>query len=288
MPARRKKTVKLRSAKPKKKWWKLIILLGLLLVGIWISLTLAVNFLLSWTGDVAQVRVVALTSSPSTDLTKSILIVLLAPHQSESKLALVQLPEQAQQVNEPWKVASATGVLVNQVIHLGNVNLSNSRVAKQAIQSNILQLLKERQVRQAWQLLPIWKVLQEKNLETVDQTGEASLELAVLGSLGEACPIGVANTTSTAGMATKYADLVTKQGGLVVRVTNSELATEATTIFIDEQLTIECQAVADLLSQSLPGLVKTEIKSGVYSLDRVGVLVQLGESTVEELQTSLL
>lgn len=288
MPARRKKTVKLRSAKPKKKWWKLIILLGLLLVGIWISLTLAVNFLLSWTGDVAQVRVVALTSSPSTDLTKSILIVLLAPHQSESKLALVQLPEQAQQVNEPWKVASATGVLVNQVIHLGNVNLSNSRVAKQAIQSNILQLLKEKQIRQVWQLLPIWKLLQEKSLQTVDPIEDASIELAVLGSLGEACPIGVANTTSTAGMATKYADLVTKQGGLVVRVTNSELATEATTIFIDEQLTIECQAVADLLSQSLPGLVKTEIKSGVYSLDRVGVLVQLGESTVEELQTSLL
>lgn len=288
MPARRKKTVKLRSAKPKRKWWKLVILFGLVLIGIWISLTFAVNFLLSWTGDVSQVRVIALTNSLSVDVKKSVLIVLLDPIESESKLALVQLPEQTETVIEPWQVASATGVLVNQVIQLGNVNLSDNRLVKQAIQANILQLLKEKQIRQVWQLFPIWKLLQEKSLQTLDPIENASIELAVLSSLGEACPIGVANTTSTAGIATKYADLVTKQGGLVVRVTNSELATEATTIFIDEQLTSECQAVADLLSQSLPGLVKTEIKSGVYSLDRVGVLVQLGESTVEVLRTGLL
>lgn len=288
MPARRKKTVRLRSAKPKKRWWKLFLVLSLCLVGIWITLTVVVNLLLSWTGDVAQSRVIAFTNSPSTDIKKSILIVLLDSNQLDSKLALVELTEQDLELNDPWQVASVAGVLVNQVIPLGNVNLSNNRLAKQAIQKNILQQLREKQLRQAWQLLPIWKLLQTKNLVLVDQVEEASLELAVLGSMGEACPIGVANTTNTAGIATKYADLVTKQGGLVVRVTNRELATEATTIFIDELLTAECQSVADLLSQSLPGLVNTEVTSGVYSRDRVGILVQLGESTVEQLQTSLL
>ncbi len=285
MPARKKKhSVRLRSTKPRKRWWSLFLFLALVLIALWVTLSLSINAILRWVPKGFQNQVIAITDSPKAGQSGSILIAQLDPEKTYSKLIIVPSSSMAGELRKPWEVAAATGVLVNQIILLENTNFADTHSIKRTIQTNLTNLLKLGKFNEAWQLLPIWQLLQNEGVQIVENPGHAASELVILGRLGETCPIGIANTTSISGVAGKYADLVAKQGGLVVRVTNREVTTDETIIFIDDQLTTECNLVASLLQASLPGEVKVEVISELFSSDRVGVLVQLGSSSAEQLQ----
>ena len=282
MSTHKKKPVRLRSAKPKNRLWGILFILTLLLLGIWFFSSIIFSFALHWTAGVKESQVIALVSS--SDQSAPIVIALLDPDDIYSKIILVNPQKNIGTLIEPWEVASTAGVLVNRVIQLNEADFSSDKAVVKTVKSNIVNSLKAGQWQVALQLLPIGKILSQKGVVEVNESFTAATELSVLGRLGDSCPIGIANTTSIAGVASKYADLITNQGGLVVRVTNQDMQIQDTEIILDDQLVAKCTAVAQLIEDALPELAKIEIKSGIYTHHRVGVLVLLGQNAVDKIQ----
>lgn len=108
------------------------------------------------------------------------------------------------------------------------------------------------------------------------QQWERSKFQMVLGNQFTQCPVGVINTTSTSGLATRMSSLIEESGYPVVRLTDNRDNLEQSHIFVDADRP-ECLAEAQRLARLLPQEVVVTADSSVVRQYRAQIVLFLGQ-----------
>lgn len=185
----------------------------------------------------------------------------------------------------PAKATQRLGVLVNRV-EFFNQSLTDNKLALGFLMlSDSLAKLKSgnQNFGQSWAIL---KLLAEgKDIKTLDLTNDELVsamlklqkEYQPLATLGQSCPITVSNATGRSGLAGDVGNLLSNQGGLVVRTINYPESLKDTQVLVDVSAT-DCFAVAEIIAASLTEAATVSKQPDLYSNSRAMIEVILGEN----------
>lgn len=104
----------------------------------------------------------------------------------------------------------------------------------------------------------------------------------LLGSQFTQCQVGVINTTSTSGLATRMSNFIEASGYPVVRLSDNQDNLESSIIYVNDSIP-ECQAEAQRLGQLLPTTAQIQADQNLARRHRAQIVLYLGQDIPQPL-----
>lgn len=276
-----KRRITLRSKQPSNRGWKILIGFAIACIFVWLGIWFSASVLSRVFGFVDTTQTIAIQSA--TDPT-SLLVVHLSPEDDRSKVYVIRDLPQINALQTAWDLTTVTRVLTQRVVRFDQANFDTVGHVRQAVKDDAIKQLLVRDWESLRTDFSIWRTVFEHPVQEISFDDDTPIRVAALTYVGQNCPVGVANTTSVAGAAGAFADLLSQQGAIVVRVTNQQQPVEASVILVDSDLRDACSQVASLIKTAMPEQPRIEYADNIFSEHRVGVLVLLNEDLAERMQ----
>jgi|GEM_PF-1704082 len=228
--------------------------------------------------------VVFLSKQSSADAANHLLVLNLSQDDTESGLFLLS-GQNLPVIDKPYEFTAHYGVLSEKIIKLDY--LAEKESLKQDLANDVLDQIKALDRNLGYTALALVMSLRGK-VQFLYQEGRDleffktsfKMQFKSSGLFSAQCPITVSNATRKSGLATQVADLLTTQGGVVVRVINHDQVLDNTTVLIDQE-DKNCLQLAKLLASSFSQTGEVSLVKGLFFDSRSQIEIRIGEDATE-------